>query len=789
LDRTAPCYLGAAAEADARSDIFSFGLVLYEMITGERAYKGSNPASVIAEILEQEPSNLEKVGPPGLLRVLRRCLAKDPANRYGTANDVHQELKALETSLSPGRQARLSRNVLIAVGAALVLAVVFAGWVWRRSSRERWALEIATPEIAQLIDAGKDAEAAEIAQRARAMLPDNPTIEKLWIRSTGEASIASVPSGAEVSIRPYRGNPNVWTTLGKTPLSKIRVPREIYVWRVGKPGFATESLLGNPAATPLPGFHTNFNLTLKLRPERSVPAEMVVVVGGRTGLTYPLFEAPLVDVDDFLIDRHEVTNEEYKKFVNAGGYQRLEFWKQPLLNGGQTIPWEDAIASFHDATGHSGPATWENGDYQKGREKHPVAGISWYEAAAYAEFVGKKLPTAYHWMLASQAARFTPLIASGSNFRGEGTQVVGSDSALSGSGTTDMAGNVKEWCQNETRNAKRLIMGGGFGEPDYMFNHTDAQSPWERRTNFGFRCVKLDAAPTAAAAARIEVTTRDYSNEKPVSDDVFKAYTTLYAYDKGELNAHSEELAPTDGWSRAKVTFDATYGHEQVIAYLFLPKNASPPFQTVVYYPGGFAFLDDRLDLSAFEETRGFLMKSGRALIFPVYKSTYERREKGYVPSDGPPAVYRDHAIYWSKDLGRSLDYLETRSDIDRTKLAYFGDSAGGPTGVRLVAIEKRIKAAIFSSGGLQLTFHYLPEANPFNFLAHVTIPVLMLNGRYDATFPLESSQRPLFQFLGTPDKDKKHVIYEGGHGAFPRPDAVRESLAWLDKYLGPVGH
>jgi pimeloyl-ACP methyl ester carboxylesterase len=72
-------------------------------------------------------------------------------------------------------------------------------------------------------------------------------------------------------------------------------------------------------------------------------------------------------------------------------------------------------------------------------------------------------------------------------------------------------------------------------------------------------------------------------------------------------------------------------------------------------------------------------------------------------------------------------------------------------------------------------------------FVTHVTIPVLMLNGRYDATFPLESSQNLLFQFLGTPDKDKKHLIYEGGHGAFPRPDAVRECLDWLDRYLGPV--
>jgi alpha-beta hydrolase superfamily lysophospholipase len=128
------------------------------------------------------------------------------------------------------------------------------------------------------------------------------------------------------------------------------------------------------------------------------------------------------------------------------------------------------------------------------------------------------------------------------------------------------------------------------------------------------------------------------------------------------------------------------------------------------------------------------------------------------------------------------------RKDIDITKVAYFGDSIGAMEGAHLPAVEKRIKAAILSSGGFQLTLPMLPEVDPINFAPHVTIPVLMLNGRYDTTlFPLESSQRPLFHFLGAPAGHKKHVTYDGGHGAFPRPAAVRECLDWLDRYLGPV--
>ena len=93
----------------------------------------------------------------------------------------------------------------------------------------------------------------------------------------------------------------------------------------------------------------------------------------------------------------------------------------------------------------------------------------------------------------------------------------------------------------------------------------------------------------------------------------------------------------------------------------------------------------------------------------------------------------------------------------------------------------------MISSGGLAPTTYFTPEIDPLNFVPRLTIPVLMLNGRYDGLLPVESSQRPLFRLLGTPEKDKKHVLYEGGAGAFPRPEAERESLAWFDKYLGPV--
>jgi dienelactone hydrolase len=760
---------------DHRTDLFSLGVLLYEMLTQARPFTGSSAIAIADAIMHGQPRDFGDRPVPGPIKsIVRKLVEKEPGKRFRNAEDVRREFDAF---LATTRPAKVSRAVRIAIGVAVVVGTIAGTWFWHRSSRERWALGTAAPEIARLIDADEYVKAAALTREARAALPKDPTIEKLWIRATSGVSITSAPSDADVSIRPYRGDPNDWESLGRTPLKDVRVPKNDYLWRIAKPGFA-------PTLWIPDGATSNF----KLWPDLSVPAEMVAVTAGTVALAWPFGLADQARVDDFLIDRHEVTNEEYKKFVDAGGYQKRQFWTEPFVRDGRTIPWEEAVAVFRDATGRPGPATWEVGSFPRGLEKHPVAGVSWYEAAAYAQFAGKTLPTVYHWRRAAQTSQ-ARLIVPGSNFPGSSTVPVGTSGVLSGFGTTDMAGNVKEWCLNESTDGKRFILGGGFGEASYMFDFMDAASPWERRTNYGFRGVKLASPPSSAASARLERVVRDLLKDPIVSDEVFAAFKGLYGYDHTNLHARVEETETTGESTREKVSFDAAYGGERVIAHLFLPKNVAPPFQTVVYFPGAGALLSDRFNASIwFEGDRDFFVKSGRAVLAPIYKGTFERRDgvKPGGPPGNPPALWRDHVIMWSKDLSRSLDYLETRKDIDNTKTAYFGFSLGGAVAPVLLAMEPRFKAAILSSGGLHFQ-RALPEADGTNFVTRVKTPVLMLNGRYDSLFPVESSQLAIFRRLGTPDKDKKHVIYEGGHGGLPHAEEVRETLDWLDKYLGPV--
>ena len=147
--------------------------------------------------------------------------------------------------------------------------------------------------------------------------------------------------------------------------------------------------------------------------------------------------------------------------------------------------------------------------------------------------------------------------------------------------------------------------------------------------------------------------------------------------------------------------------------------------------------------------------------------------------------AYRDHVIAWAKDVSRAVDYLETRSDIARDRVAFVGFSWGAMIGPIFVALEPRFKACVFVMGGFVMQ-RSLPEADALNFAPRVKAPALLLSGRYDFYFPEDTSQLPMFRLFGVPEEQKRRAVFETGH-TIPRADLIRESLGWLDKYLGPV--
>ena len=101
-------------------------------------------------------------------------------------------------------------------------------------------------------------------------------------------------------------------------------------------------------------------------------------------------------------------------------------------------------------------------------------------------------------------------------------------------------------------------------------------------------------------------------------------------------------------------------------------------------------------------------------------------------------------------------------------------------------AVEPRFRTLVLVGGGLN-SDRPPPEVDPFNFAPHVHAPVLMINGTHDFIFPREQAQEPLFRLLGTPESEKRHYLFDGGHVPPHWQEVARETLDWLDRTMGPV--
>ena len=758
---------------DGRADLFALGVVLYEMLAGHRPWNEDSTLATLEAVKTRPAPDLSDVNPaipPALPPIVRRCLAKSPDDRFATSAEVVSALDSVVRARNlpppPTLRAFLGRPVVMVCVLLVILAMAAGGWRWQVvASRDRWASRVAAPEARRLFNHGDFAEAFVLAREALGQLPDDPELRQLWLDVSLPQTVITDPPGADVAFSPYRSTSPTWFALGRTPLTGVRLPRGQIRVRVSKAGFQ-----GIEAARSPPG------LRYRLDPVDAVPPGMVRVVGGREsgGLGF------VGEIDDFWIDRFEVTNRQFKAFVDHGGYRRRDYWRQPFIESGRPVPWEDAVERFRDGTGRPGPATWTAGTYPDGQAEFPVGGVSWYEAAAYAAFVGKSLPTIHHWYRAANLGRFSDILMV-SNFNGTGPAAVGSHQGLGPFGTYDMAGNVKEWCWTET-DGRRALLGGAWDEPRYAFANLDARGPFGRAPNYGFRLAQYRGPQPAEVTApvRMETLVRDGRTLKPVGDDIFEVYRRQYAYDRVPLNAVVEATDEREAWVRATVAYDAAYGGERVRAHLFLPKNGSPPYQTIIFFPAGDAFrLHSSRDMSL--AWVDFIIRSGRALLYPVYQGTYER-----ITADPTgPNTARDLRIAWSRDLGRAIDYLETRPDIDRTRLAFYGVSDGADAGVILTALEPRLRASILQGTGIW--GDGMPENDAFNYAPRVRVPTLMLNGRYDFGAPLETAQRPLFDLLGSRVDQKQHTVFETGH-ALPMEQVARATLPWLDRHLGTVG-
>ena len=792
--------------ATPQSDIYSLGVLLYQMVIGDlsRALAPGWEQDVGDEFLREDIAACvsgvpeKRLADPAKLSERLRSIEERRRHR----DDEVQAIKGKEESLR--RRQRMKRLSFYAgTGiAALAIIIVVSVILQKKSlheSERTWAYQTAIPEVKKLLEAESYVGAYTLARKAEKVIPNDPILNEYIEKSSSVIDIRTTPPGASVSYKPYPDIDGGYIGLGVTPINGVRLPIGMHRWQIKKEGYQEREVVWDvPSLDRFPKeereryrrlFWEPFSLQLDLYEENRVPRGTIAVDRGRFFIALGGISTNNMELDHFFIDCTEVTNRAFKEFLDAGGYSKPEFWKPEFKKDGKVISWIEAMRAFVDRTGRPGPSTWELGGYPEGQDDYPVSGVSWFEAGAYAEFRGKSLPTIYHWARAALPQEeirrpLSPFILPLSNFGGPGPAKVGTYPGIGSSGAKDMAGNVREWCWNAAGD-RRYSLGGMWKDPSYMFAQSIALSPWDRSPGNGFRCAVYPEGTQVASKLFQEINLAFHGpySIPPLSEEALRIYRSTYSYPATSLHPvlEAKDEAGRD-WKRETVTVDAAYGRERIIIHLYLPTSEKPPYKAVIYFPGADAFNRRVFYLNSYFVPWDGIVKSGRAFIVPIYSGTYERGGGTTRDQAKKPEELFAESI---KDMGRTIDYLETRQDIDIQNLAYMGLSHGAHLGPDISIYEKRIKVLVLLSGGILFpAARPKPQGLP---LPHVKIPVLMLNGKFDYLFPVETSQKPFFDLLGTPPRHKRHILYDAGHIAFPRAECIRDILDWLERYQGPT--
>ena len=276
--------------------------------------------------------------------------------------------------------------VLLSTGLALLAAAIAVGsWFYGEAARESdqtRRIKEAHEKIPLIQAANREGQhqrAFNLLNEIEPFLSDYSGLNELWEQCSQTCSLKTDPPDADIWRRPYDLTDAPWLHVIRTTdrAASVRVPRGEYLWRATKTGYGEVTGLRLPHAT-----------WFILDREGAIPADMVRIPGGQPnppGMANTVaFQS--VELPDFLIDRYEVTNGQYDRFVKAGGYDNPDYWQDLPFVGpsGTAMTWGIVKPLLVDQTGRPGPANWRDGTFKPGEENHPVRGVSWYEAMAFA---------------------------------------------------------------------------------------------------------------------------------------------------------------------------------------------------------------------------------------------------------------------------------------------------------------------------------------------------------------------------------------------------------------------
>jgi serine/threonine-protein kinase len=448
---------------DPTSDIYSIGILLYEMLTGDVPFDGESLIQVVYEQLHTPPRPLSEMAPdapPTIAQVVMRALEKEPHNRQSSAIQLSDELKAAVEAVGEG--------------GSLAMTSPF-GISPLKSAEMRTPIE----ELPTLEEEQGDAPPSLTAERP----PSSDRETSVLPRRRSETDGPSTKGEARRSTSPDRKAPVVQESVDLELETKAATPRR----KSQTPLIAVAAI----ALVALAGIIAYFSLKPSQNvsePKTPTPPEgMAFIAGGKFMMGRNDGEpdegpAHEVEIKPFLLDTQEVTNQDYKKFV--------------------------------DAIGRAAPKHWKfNGSYVPDEARYPVTHVTWEDATAYAKWANKRLPTEAEWEYAARGGDKGYLYPWGNQWQPGYANVDRKGQAkpaparsfekdVSPFGIYDMAGNVSEWVQDfysERYGANpdqrlRVYRGGNFLDAPatntYRWSDYPTEIPDDQILRVGFRCAK-----------------------------------------------------------------------------------------------------------------------------------------------------------------------------------------------------------------------------------------------------------------------------------------------------------
>ena len=672
-------------------------------------------------------------------------------------------------------------NVIVSILAMFAVFYLSVKNIELRQSSERLtSLDDNLKEIVEKFDNGDNRFVFEKTKELLTKFPENKILKLYNEKSSFTIDIVTGESNVPVWIK--YGKDTVWSEIGTTPIKNLRVP-SILPFN----DYQLKFDVSNRSIITMPNMSGEFNF----EHINKFPPNHAIIPGTKNIMILPGIDFGSITIETFSISKTEVSNKEFQAFINDGGYENREFWDFPIEINGVEYTYKETIKKFVDKHEQFGPSNWSYGQFGDNGENLPVTGVSWFEARAYARYAGFKLPNLFQWIYAAGLAGFISEIPdmSKSNLKSSSLCLVDDSKGENYFGIKNIAGNVREWVTNPQGKSKTKfsILGGSYFDNEYSFNDYHSISPFDRSIGNGFRVVQSlnEGSLDTLDNFIINYAERDILKEEDVSDDVFNVYKKQFNYDQYELEIKVDSIFGYENYITYRFETSTPYDSDEPLhGYVVYSNKYQINLKPIIHFPNAWAIFSDSDDwiISDVIKEYNYLLVEGYAIICPVYYSTCNRKKVLKTWWANESDEYKDTMIKIGKDFKRSIDFIESRTELDMNYLSYIGYSWGSVMSNILLAIDDRVTSAFICAGGLQVQ-KSKPEVDPAYYTRRITIPIMHITGKQDGIFDYENSQVPMQILLGTPLDFQEMIVLDGVGHAIAKDIRIENHLRWLKKH------